>query len=338
MKYPDPKALKFFAKYSDVFDKEKIERVEKRMKDMKSHNKKNIDEMENEEKDDENDGEKKSGDGEDEKELLLDEFVAEMAVALAPFGSRNLSPNKLKKNLKRQSVNGMYGSDSEDEFKNYKHRFKNAGQIAKSICTLVKRGEQHHEQPEFTEYPNVSDEMEPKSRRKEERIKELSLDEDAKSKAQRRLMGMAYAYKEYKRNNNTHAIDDLFGGVDQETEKEIKNIADSMSMDDLEDYAETEEDDLPDKVDEDSEPENQSERKNNLMKMAYKYKKMKENNDTHGISKMMKNMSETKKQDVRNLADSMEKKELAEKAGISEKVEKYLQNIIDEEVNKIFNE
>lgn len=56
----------------------------------------------------------------------------------------------------------------------------------------------------------------------------------AKSKAQRRLMGMAYAYKQ--------------GKFDGEPSKAVKDLANEMSLDDLKDFAETEEDNLPEKA------------------------------------------------------------------------------------------
>ena len=57
----------------------------------------------------------------------------------------------------------------------------------------------------------------------------------AVSKAQKRLMSMAYAYKK----------GDL---KSSEVSKTIKDIADSMSLKDLNDYAETSEKGLPEKV------------------------------------------------------------------------------------------
>lgn len=53
----------------------------------------------------------------------------------------------------------------------------------------------------------------------------LRLEEAAKSKAQQRLMGMAYAYKK--------------GEYDGEPSQEVKDLANSMSLKDLEDYAST---------------------------------------------------------------------------------------------------
>lgn len=57
----------------------------------------------------------------------------------------------------------------------------------------------------------------------------------SKSKSQRRLMGMALAYKRGKLNNK-YASD------------EVKRISDEMSEKDLEDFAKTDEDDLPEKI------------------------------------------------------------------------------------------
>jgi len=57
----------------------------------------------------------------------------------------------------------------------------------------------------------------------------------AKSKSQRRLMGMAYAYK-------TGKLDKKY------VSDTIKDLADTMSKKDLEDFAKTDEDDLPEKV------------------------------------------------------------------------------------------
>lgn len=54
----------------------------------------------------------------------------------------------------------------------------------------------------------------------------------AVSQAQQKLMGMAYAYKK--------------GDMKEEdASKEVKELADSMSLEDLKDYAETKHDDLP---------------------------------------------------------------------------------------------
>jgi len=67
----------------------------------------------------------------------------------------------------------------------------------------------------------------------------------SKSKAQQRLMGQAYALKK-----GDIKLDD----IDKEWRDQIKDLADSMSLEDLKDYAETKTEDLPDKVKETLEP------------------------------------------------------------------------------------
>lgn len=63
----------------------------------------------------------------------------------------------------------------------------------------------------------------------------------ATSKAQQRLMGMAYAYKK--------------GELDpKEASQEVKDLADSMTLKQLKDYAETKHEGLPDKVDDNLQP------------------------------------------------------------------------------------
>ena len=67
----------------------------------------------------------------------------------------------------------------------------------------------------------------------------------SKSKAQQRLMGQAYALKK-----GDIKLDD----IDKEWRDQIKDLADSMSLEDLKDYAETKTEDLPDKVKETLKP------------------------------------------------------------------------------------
>lgn len=57
----------------------------------------------------------------------------------------------------------------------------------------------------------------------------------AKSKAQQKLMGMAYAYKK---------------GETKDASPQVKKLAKNMSLQDLKDFAETDRDDLPEKTDE----------------------------------------------------------------------------------------
>lgn len=61
----------------------------------------------------------------------------------------------------------------------------------------------------------------------------------ATSKSQRRLMGMAYAYK-------TKTLDT--SNMDDSLVDKVKELASSMSTEELKDYATTKEDNLPDKV------------------------------------------------------------------------------------------
>ena len=63
----------------------------------------------------------------------------------------------------------------------------------------------------------------------------------AKSKAQQRLMGQAYAVKK-----GELSLDD----VDQNYRDEIERLANEMSLEDLKDFAETSHEGLPDKVEE----------------------------------------------------------------------------------------
>lgn len=69
----------------------------------------------------------------------------------------------------------------------------------------------------------------------------------AQSKSQRRLMGMAYAYKKGTLDSDN---------ISQELFDKIKDIANNMSEKDLKDFAETKEDNLPDKKDENVSPGN----------------------------------------------------------------------------------
>ena len=65
----------------------------------------------------------------------------------------------------------------------------------------------------------------------------------AKSKAQQRLMGMAYSLKK--------------GEMDpKDASQEVKDLAASMSLEDLKDFAETEHKGLPDEVEENIAPSN----------------------------------------------------------------------------------
>lgn len=63
----------------------------------------------------------------------------------------------------------------------------------------------------------------------------------AVSKSQRRLMGMAYAHKIGK-------LD--LGDLPKVLAKKVKDLSDNMSKKDLKDFAETKEDNLPDRKDE----------------------------------------------------------------------------------------
>ena len=72
-------------------------------------------------------------------------------------------------------------------------------------------------------------------------VKQEILGEKAVSKAQHRLMGMAYAYKK--------GDLDL---ADVKQSDEIKSIAKSMSLDELKKFAKTKEKDLPQRVSEDA--------------------------------------------------------------------------------------
>lgn len=63
----------------------------------------------------------------------------------------------------------------------------------------------------------------------------------ASSKSQQRLMGMAYAVKSGQRK-----LSDMPAGV----RDDIKRLMDSMSKEKLKDFAETDHDDLPDRVSE----------------------------------------------------------------------------------------
>ena len=69
----------------------------------------------------------------------------------------------------------------------------------------------------------------------------------SKSKAQQRLMGIAYAVK-----NGDMKLSD----VDKEYRDKIQDLVDGMSLEDLKDYAETKHEDLPDKVKENIQPGN----------------------------------------------------------------------------------
>lgn len=73
----------------------------------------------------------------------------------------------------------------------------------------------------------------------------MKITEKSVSKAQQRMMGQAYALKKG---------DIKLSDIDSDYQDQIKKLADDMSLKDLEKFAKTKHDDLPDKVEESFKP------------------------------------------------------------------------------------
>lgn len=105
----------------------------------------------------------KADEDDEKRDVLYDynDFASELAVALAPIGSQNITTDRLRDMVKKQALRGMYKTDDKDEYYDYKNRFKSAEGIVNKVMHLIQRGEefQYGNDPKFTQYNNVSNDM-----------------------------------------------------------------------------------------------------------------------------------------------------------------------------------